>query len=64
VPRTLTLAESELFSGSGSGVELDTRALLVSVVSRAITLALIVTVTVELAVTAPSEQETVALQLP
>ena len=64
MPSTVTLAESVLFDGSGSGVELDTLALLVSVVSRAITVAVIVIVTVELAVTVPSEHETVASQLP
>jgi hypothetical protein len=61
---TITLAEALLLPAFGSGVELETPAVLVSVVSCAITVAVIVIVAVELAASAPSEQETVASQLP
>ena len=48
----------------GSGVELETLAVFVSVVSCAITVAVIVIVAVELAASVPSEHETDVLQLP
>ena len=64
MPNTVTLAESLLFDGFGSGVELDTMALFGSVVSRATTVAVIVTVAVLPAVSVPSEHETVRSQLP
>lgn len=64
MPRTVTLAESLLFDRFGSGVELDTLALFESVVSRATTVAVIVTVAVLSAPTVPSEHDTVRSQLP
>ena len=64
MPNTVTLAESLLFDGSGSGVELDTLALFDSVVSRAVTVAVIVIVAVLSAVSVPSEHDTVRSQLP
>ena len=53
MPSTVTLAESLLLDGFGSGVELDTLALFDSVVSRAVTVAVIVTVAVLSAVERP-----------
>ena len=60
----MTLAEALLLSVFGSGVELETVAVFVSVVLRAITVAVIVIVAVELAAIVPSEHETVVSQLP
>ena len=64
VPNTVTLAESLLLDGFGSGVELDTLALFGSVVSRATTVAVIVTVAVLSAASVPSEHDTVRSQVP
>ena len=64
MPSTVTLAESLLLAGFGSGVELETLAVFVSVVSRAITVAVIVIVAVSSAASVPSEHETVGSQLP
>ena len=64
VPNTVTLAESLLFDGFGSGVELDTLAPFDSVVSRATTVAVIVTVAVLSLASVPSEHDTVRSHLP
>ena len=58
------LAEAELSEGSGSGVVLDTLALLVSVEAPAVTVAVIVIVADPLSTIVPSEHETVVSQVP
>ena len=55
---------SLLFDGFGSGVELDTLALFDRVVSRATTVAVIVTVAVLSPASVPSEHDTVRSHLP
>ena len=61
---TVDARRGAVVGGFGSGVELETLAVFVSVVSRAITVAVIVIVAVEFAASVPSEHETVVSQLP